>query len=85
MSHTVRLSDRAFKAFQVRAQRLGLSVEEYLDQSATDAPDDSLTPEMRRAIETGLEQSAAGQVFGSAEVRESLAQYREAWQSAKRG
>lgn len=84
MEHNVRLSDEAFQVYKRHAQRLGLSVEEYLDQSATSVGDGTLTPEMRRAIEQGLQQADEGHVFGFDQVRESLAQYREAWQRPKR-
>jgi len=85
MSHKIELGDQAFQAYERRARRLGMSVDEYLEQSAP-APDDGfhLTPEMRAGIERGLADVEAGRTHGLSEVRETLAKYRAAWQEENR-
>lgn len=79
MQHSVNLSEQAFLAYERRARKVGLTVEEYLDRSAPSPDGFALTPEMRAGIERGLAQADAGQVVGFDQVRESLDQYRAAW------
>jgi predicted transcriptional regulator len=83
MHHSIKLSDEAYKAYERRASRVGLTVDEYLDRSAPSDDGFVLTPEMRAGIERGLAQADAGQLMGLNEVRESLAQYGAKWREKK--
>ena len=81
MHHSIHLSEEAFRAYERRARRVGLTVAETLDRSAPSDDRFSLTPEMRSGIELGLAQADSGQLVGLAQVRESLAQYRAGWRA----
>ena len=82
MHHSIHLSDEAFRAYERRARRVGLTVAEYLDRSAPSDDQFSLTPEMRAGIERGLAQADAGKLVGLDQVRESLTQYRAGWRAS---
>lgn len=84
MHHSIRLTDEAYRAYERRAKRAGLTVDEYLNRSAPADDGFALTPEMRESIEAGLSQADSGQVVGFDQVRESLAQYRAAWREGTR-
>ena len=77
--HQVNLSDKAYEAYAVLAERMGLTVEEYLDQSAPEDDGFQMTPEIRKAIEIGLEQADRGEVYSLSQVRESLEKYKAEW------
>jgi hypothetical protein len=77
MEHVINLDEQAFRAYQRRAQMLGLSVEEYLNRSAPIDDDFLLTPEMRASIERALAQADAGHLVSLDLVREGLALYRK--------
>ncbi len=79
MEHSIRLSEEAFRAYERKAREVGLTVDQYLDQSAPSDDDFVLTPEMRAGIERGLAQADAGQLIGMDQVRESVSQYRAEW------
>lgn len=81
--HNVPLSDSAYEAYRRRAEQVGLTVEQYLDQSAP-AEDFTLTPEMRAGIERGLAQADRGELVGIVQVRESLASYKTTWRERDR-
>ncbi len=83
MEHSIKLSDQAYKGYEVLASRLGLTVAEYLNQSAPDDAAFILSPEMRAGIERGLAQAEAGQIVSHEQVRESLAMYRAEWIRSK--
>ena len=80
MDRSIKLSDEAYRAYERRARRVGLSVDEYLDRSAPSDDGFVLTPEMRSGIERGLAQADAGQLIGLAQGLESEAsQKRRPW------
>lgn len=81
MHHSVQLTDSAFRAYQSRAKKAGLTVDEYLNRCApTDAENfGSLTPETLSAIERSLAQADMGQLLGVAEVKASLDRYKKLW------
>ena len=77
--HQVALTDEAYSAFQEYADRLGISVAEYLNKTAAapiEADGFSLTPEVRAGIEKGLADADAGRMVGLDAVRESIAEYK---------
>jgi hypothetical protein len=73
MHHSIKLSDEAYRAYERRARRVGLTVDEYLDRSAPSDDGFVLTPEMRAGIERGLAQADAGQLIGLGQGLESEA------------
>ncbi len=83
MSHLISLSDDAFRAYERRARHAGLTLEQYLDQSAPYDDGFVLTPEMRLGIERGLAQADAGELLEMSVVRESLADYRSEWHASR--
>jgi hypothetical protein len=84
MHHSVRLSEKAFRAYDRLARRAGMSVEQYLDRFAPGADGFVLTPEMREGIERGLAQLDLGEAVSIAQVRESLAKYQAEWRKESR-
>lgn len=83
MHHSIKLSDEAYRAYERRARKVGLTVDEYLDRSAPSDDGFVLSPEMRAGIERGLAQADDGRLIGLREVRESLAQYGAEWRAKK--
>jgi len=83
MHHSIKLSDEAYRAYERRARRVGLTVDEYLDRCAPSDDGFVLTPEMRASIERGLSQADSGQCLGLDQVRESLALYGAEWREMK--
>ncbi len=82
MHHSIELSDQAFRAFSQTARELGLSVADYLNQSAQAKiePDGfSLTPEVRAGIERGLADAESGRLVSPDEVQQTLAEHKAKW------
>jgi len=84
MHHSINLSEEAFRVYERRARRVGLTVDEYLDRSAPSDEGFVLSPEMRLGIERWLAQADSGQVVGISHVRESLAKYRAEWRESNK-
>lgn len=85
MAHSVRLSDFAYKTYLLRAEALGLTLEQYLDRSARVRPEPDgfvFTPEVEAAIRRGMADVAAGRTTPLSEVREHFASYRTKWQES---
>jgi|CXWL01.1.fsa_nt_gi hypothetical protein len=83
MDHSVKLSDSAFKAYNRRARAIGLTVDEYLNQSAPQKDEYFLSPETKAAIEQSLAQADRGELHCFDAVRESLKAYRSEWQNSQ--
>lgn len=86
MYHTIELSEQAFESFARIAKELGLSVAEYLNQSARARiePDGfSLTPEVRAGIERGIADADAGRMVSLDQVKKTLDRYKTKWRESQ--
>jgi hypothetical protein len=83
MPHSISLSDSAYRAYEIRAKRVGLTVDEYLTQLARSGEGFFLSPEMRIGIERGLAQADAGDHLCFSQVREELTKYRAGWRKSR--
>jgi hypothetical protein len=86
--HNIQLSDPAFLAFQRRAESVGLSVAEYLNQigAAVSEPDQFiLTPEIRAGIEMGLAQAERGELISQDALTANLEREKAEWRASKTG
>ena len=82
--HSVRISDKAYRAYGRAAKRLGLTIEEFIDRSSPSDDGFVLTPEMRDAIERSLAQIGRGEGRSINVVREDLAQYQAEWRKGRK-
>lgn len=80
--HTVHLTEPAYLGFQRLASKVGLSVDEYLNEvGATPPADDGfvMTPEIFAAVKRGLGQLDQGKSLTVEETRQRLQEYKAQW------
>lgn len=85
--HHVQLTEPAYEGFMRRANAAGLSVDEYLNKvgSATTAADGfTMTPEMSKAIDKGLQDIAEGRTSTWDEAMVNLEKAKELWRAERK-